>query len=37
MNCNYKKENTDTKESEDTAKHVLKCEKVIRFTFSKKK
>ena len=36
MNCNYKKENTDTKESEDTAKHVLECEKVIRFTFSKK-
>ena len=37
INCNYKKENTDTEESEDTAKHVVECEKAIRFTFSKKK
>lgn len=29
MNCNYKKQNTDTKESEDTAKHVLECGKAI--------
>ena len=40
MNFNYKRENTDTKcslckESEDTAEHVLECEKAITFTLNK--
>ena len=40
VNCNYKRDNTDTKcplyqKSEDTAEHVLECEKAKKFTFSK--
>ena len=40
MNCNYKRDNTDTKcplctKSEDTTEHVLECEKAKKFTLSK--
>ena len=39
--CNYKRDNTDTKcllckKLEDTKEHVLECEKVKKFTLSKK-
>ena len=40
VNCNYKRGNTDTKfplcqKSEDTAEHMLECEKTKKFTLSK--
>ena len=40
MNCNYKRDNTDTKfplckKSEDTTEHVLECEKAKKLTPSK--
>ena len=40
VNCNYKRDNTDTKcplyqKSEDTTERVLECEKTKKFTFSK--
>ena len=40
MNCNYKRDNTDTKcplckKSEDTTGHVLECEEVKKFTLRK--
>ena len=40
MNCNYKRDNTDTKcrlceKLEDTTQHVLEYEKAKRFTFNK--
>ena len=40
VNCNYKRDNTDTKcplcqKSEDTTEHVLECEKAKKFTLSK--
>ena len=39
MNCNYKRDNTDTKclcqKSEDTTEHVLECEKAKKFTLIK--
>ena len=42
VNCNYKKDNTDTKcplckISEDTIEHVLECEKTNKFKLNKKK
>ena len=40
VNCNYKRDNTDTKcplykKSEDTIEHVLECERAKKFTLSK--
>ena len=40
MNCNYKRDNTDTKfplckKSKDTTEHVLECEKAKKLTPSK--
>ena len=40
VNCNYKRDNTDTKcplcnKSDDTREHVLKCEKAKKFTLIK--
>ena len=40
VSCNYKSDNADTKcplckKSEDTAEHVLECEKDNKFTISK--
>ena len=42
MNCNYSRDNTDTKsplyqKSEDTTEHVLECEKAKKFTLSEEK